>query len=113
MSRRQKRKPGARKTAGMKSAGKNKASAMKKAGKGIFQKKKQSASLKKITGVQGDIARTEATRKIWNYIKRNDMQDDKERRKIVIPASDDLAKVLGSGRVDMLKVAQKLSDHLS
>jgi upstream activation factor subunit UAF30 len=56
--------------------------------------------------------RTEVTKKIWAYIKKNNLQDPKERR--MINADDKLKKVFGGkGRVSMFEMTKHVNDHLS
>lgn len=57
-----------------------------------------------------EATRPEVTKKIWEYIKGNDLQDPKNKRTIVPDAK--LAKVLGSKEpIDMMKLAGLLSPH--
>merc|ERR550537_1153234 len=55
-----------------KANGKKMAAAMKKAGKGIFAPKTLSDALAKVCGVK-KAPRTEVTKKIWAYIKKNSL----------------------------------------
>ena len=55
--------------------------------------------------------RTEITKKLWAYIKKNDLQDPKNKR--MINPDDKLKKVLGSKPIDMFKMTAKVSKHLS
>jgi len=58
------------------------------------------------------LPRTEVTKKIWNYIKKNGLQDQKERRYIL--ADDKLKSVFGGkSRVSMFEMTKLLSKHLS
>jgi upstream activation factor subunit UAF30 len=55
--------------------------------------------------------RTEITKKLWGYIKRNNLQDPKERRMIV--ADDKLKPVFGGkGRVSMFEMTKLVNKHL-
>src|SRR5579862_1145330 len=57
------------------------------------------------------LSRPEVTKKVWDYIKKHNLQDPKNKRLIVPDAK--LAKVFGSKKpVDMLKLAGILSPHL-
>lgn len=60
-----------RATAARKAAGAARALAMKKAGKGIFAPKSLSESLAAICGGKKTLPRTEVTKGIWAYIKKN------------------------------------------
>merc|ERR1719191_1994800 len=57
-----------------KANGKKMAAAMKKAGKGIFAPKTLSDALAKVCGGK-KMPRTEVTKKIWVYIKKNKLND--------------------------------------
>jgi upstream activation factor subunit UAF30 len=55
--------------------------------------------------------RTEVTKKIWAYIKKNNLQDPKERRMIV--ADDKLKKVFGGkSKVSMFEMTKLVNNHL-
>src|SRR3954468_3530382 len=56
------------------------------------------------------IPRTEVTKKLWQYIKRNGLQDAKERR--MINADDKMRAVLGKGRVSMFEMTKLVNKHL-
>jgi len=58
------------------------------------------------------VPRTEAVRKIWVYIKKNNLQNPKNKRNIL--ADDKLAKVFGGKKeVTMFELAGILGKHLS
>jgi chromatin remodeling complex protein RSC6 len=69
-----------------------------------------SAELAEIVG-KDDLPRSEVVSKVWAYIKKNDLQDAKDRRKI--NADDKLAKVFGSKSSDMFEMNKHLSRHLA
>ena len=55
--------------------------------------------------------RTEITKKIWGYIKRNGLQDAKERR--MINADDKLRAVFGGkGKVSMFEMTKLVNKHI-
>ena len=55
--------------------------------------------------------RTEVTKKIWAYIKRNGLQDKKNRR--MINADDKLKPVFsGKSQVSMFEMTKLVSKHL-
>lgn len=59
-----------------------------------------------------DLPRTEVTKKIWAYIKKNGLQDSKNRR--MINADDKLKAVFGGKKsVSMFEMTKLLSKHLS
>ena len=94
--------------------------AKKKAKKGGGKKRKPnaafmkpmspSATLAAVIG-SGSMPRTEVTKKIWGYIKRNGLQDKKNRRNI--NADDKLKAVFGGkSSVSMFEMTKLVSKHL-
>ncbi|CAN5712591.1 SWIB/MDM2 domain-containing protein [soil metagenome] len=63
--------------------------------------------------IGGDpLPRTEATKKIWDYIKSNDLQDPANRR--MINADAKLKPVFGGrDQVSMFEMTKLMSQHLS
>ncbi len=58
------------------------------------------------------LPRTEVVKKVWDYIKKNKLQDAKERRNINADAN--LQKVFGGKKtVSMFEMAKHISKHLS
>ena len=58
------------------------------------------------------LPRTEVTKRLWAYIKKNNPQDPKERRNI--NADDNLKKVFnGKKQVSMFEMTKLVSKHLS
>jgi upstream activation factor subunit UAF30 len=69
-----------------------------------------SATLAAVIGSNG-MPRTEVTKKIWGYIKRNGLQDKKNRR--MINADDKLKAVFsGKSQVSMFEMTKLVSKHL-
>jgi chromatin remodeling complex protein RSC6 len=72
---------------------------------------KPSAELAAVVGA-GTITRGEVVSKIWDYIKKNKLQDPANKREI--NADDKLQKVFdGKARVNMFEMNKYLSKHLS
>jgi len=71
---------------------------------------KPSAALAEVIGAVA-VPRTEAVRKIWVYIKKNNLQNPKNKRNIL--ADDKLSKVFGKKEVTMFELAGILGKHLS
>lgn len=68
------------------------------------------SELAAITG-PGPMPRTEIIKKLWDYIKKNKLQDPKNKRNIVPDST--LAKVFGSSAaIDMFKMTSKVSKHI-
>lgn len=86
----------------------------------MTKQKKPSAFMKPVkpsaalAAVVGDkpMPRTEVTKKLWEYIKKNKLQDPNNKRMIV--PDEKLAVVFGSSSpIDMFKMTSKVSQHLS
>jgi chromatin remodeling complex protein RSC6 len=70
-----------------------------------------SATLAEIVGAK-PIPRTEVTSKVWAYIKKNKLQDQKNKRQI--NADDKLQAVFGGKKsVNMFEMTKLVSKHLS
>lgn len=60
---------------------------------------------------RGPMPRTEVTKKLWEYIKKHKLQDEKAKRQI--NPDEKLAKVLGGKQsIDMFQMTKKVSLHL-
>ena len=57
------------------------------------------------------IPRTEVTKKLWAYIKKNKLQDSKNRRNI--NADDKLRPIFKKDQVSMFEMTKLVSKHLS
>ncbi|MBI4425291.1 MAG: SWIB/MDM2 domain-containing protein [Elusimicrobia bacterium] len=69
-----------------------------------------SAELSAIVGSK-PLPRTEVVKKLWAYIKKNDLQDKKNKRNI--NADENLAKVFGGKKqVNMFQMTALVSKHL-
>jgi chromatin remodeling complex protein RSC6 len=69
-----------------------------------------SEALSEIVG-KGPMPRTEVTKKLWDYIKKNKLQDPKAKRQI--NPDQKLAKVVGtSNSIDMFQMTKKVAAHL-
>ena len=103
------RKP-ARKTTARKKA--TKKTAKKRTPSAAFMKPMQpSTSLAAVVG-SSPLPRTEVTKKLWQYIKRNGLQDSKNRR--AINADEKLRPVFGGkSQVTMFEMTSKVNKHLS
>jgi chromatin remodeling complex protein RSC6 len=113
-----KTKAKAKKTTAKKKAAKKKPAA-KKTGRTMKARKPNAAFMKPMTPSDSlatiiggkPMPRTEVTKKIWAYIKRNGLQDKVERR--YINADDKLKTVFGGkNRVSMFEMTALVSKHL-
>jgi len=68
------------------------------------------ASLAEVIGAD-PLPRTQVTKKIWDYVKRNGLQDATNKR--MINADDKLRKVFdGKSQVSMFEMTKLVSKHL-
>ena len=116
------KKGGAKKSAAKKGGAKKaakKAPARKTAKKGGAKRKPNAAFMapkqpdEALGAVVGNnpIPRTEITKKLWAYIKRNGLQDAKERR--MINADDKLKPVFGNkAKVSMFEMTKLVNKHI-
>jgi chromatin remodeling complex protein RSC6 len=105
------KKPAAKKTAVKKPAAKKKAPAKKRTPNAAFMKPMiPSVVLGAVIG-SNPLPRTEVTKKVWDYIKKNNLQDKSNRR--MINADDKLRSVFGGKRqVSMFEMTKLVSGHL-
>src|ERR671910_572819 len=113
------KKPAAKKAAAKKPAKKasaKKAPAKKAAAKKPAAKRKPNAAFMKamtpspsLAAIVGSnpLPRTEVTKKVWDYIKKNKLQDAVNRR--MINADDRLKQVLGKSKVTMFEMTKLIS----
>lgn len=113
------KKAAPKKKAAKKSAPK-KAAPKKKAPKKAKSARKPNAAFMKplepspaLAAVIGNkpVPRTEVVKKLWVYIKKNNLQDPKNRRNIL--ADEKLKPVFGKASVTMFDMAKIISKHLS
>jgi chromatin remodeling complex protein RSC6 len=85
-----------------------------------MEKKKNSAFMKPLNLSEdlqavvgkGPMPRSEVVKKLWDYIKKNGLQDAKNRRNI--NADDKLKKIFGGkGVVSMFEMNKLVAKHLS
>lgn len=69
-----------------------------------------SPDLAEIVG-KSDLPRSEVVKKVWDYIKKHDLQDAKDRRQI--NGDDKLQKIFGKHSVSMFEMNKHLSAHLT
>ena len=114
-------KKAATKKAATKKAAPKKAATKKAAPKKAAAKRKPNAAFMKALTISpalaavigaGPYPRTEVVKKLWVYIKKNGLQDAKNRR--AINADDKLKPVFGGkGQVSMFDMTKLVSKHLS
>lgn len=77
----------------------------------LLKPMKLSADLEAVVG-KGPMSRGEVVKQIWVYIKKNDLQNPKNKRNIL---ADDKLKVVfgGKSEVTMFEMTKLVSAHLS
>ena len=111
----------AKKKVAKKKAAKKKVAKKKVAKKKVAKKKRKpnpafmkpvtiSAALAAIVGSK-PLPRTQVTKKLWEYIKKNKLQDAINKR--MINADAKLKEVLGKAKVSMFEMTKLVSKHLS
>ncbi len=98
------------KKAAAKKAPAKKGGAKRKPNAAFMAPKMPDAALAAVVGAN-PIPRTEITKKLWAYIKKNNLQDAKERR--MINADDKLKPVFGGkGKVSMFEMTKLVNKHI-
>ena len=107
------RKPAAKRKTAKKAPAKKKTAkkAAKRAPNPAFMRAMQpDAALAAVVG-NNPMPRTEITKKLWGYIKKNGLQDQKERR--MINADDKLKPVFGGkSKVSMFEMTKLVNKHM-
>jgi chromatin remodeling complex protein RSC6 len=86
-----------------------KAAAKRKPNAAFMKAMTPSAALAAIVGAN-PLPRTEVTKKVWDYIKKNKLQDAVNKR--MINADERLKSVLGKAKVTMFEMTKLISSHL-
>ncbi len=101
----------AKKKATKKAPAKKKAAAKRKPNAAFMKAMQPSPQLSAVIG-SGAMPRTEVTKKIWAYIKKNNLQDSKNKRNI--NADDKLRDVFGGKKqVSMFEMTKLVNKQLS
>ena len=69
-----------------------------------------SEALSKVVGPKM-LPRTQVVKKLWEYIKKHDLQDKKNRRNVNADAN--LKPIFGKPQVSMFEMTKLISKHLS
>jgi upstream activation factor subunit UAF30 len=110
------KKGGAKKAAKKSAAKKSSGAAKKKSGakrtpNAAFMAPKQPDDMLGAVVGNNPLPRTEITKKLWAYIKKNGLQDAKERR--MINADDKLKPVFGNkAKVSMFEMTKLVNKHI-
>jgi chromatin remodeling complex protein RSC6 len=81
-----------------------------KANSAFMKPLKLTADLEAVVG-KGPMPRSEVVKKLWAYIKKNNLQNPKNKRNIIADAK--LKLVFGKGEVNMFEMTKLVSKHLS
>ena len=112
------KKPAAKKPAVKKTATPAKKPAAKKAAKpavkripnaGFMKAMTPSARLAAVVGAM-PLPRTEVVKKVWEYIKKNKLQDASNKR--MINADEKLREIFGKAQVSMFEMTKIINQHL-
>ena len=98
-----------KKAAGRKTAKKKKKSSGRKPNAAFMAPVTPSAALSEVVGSK-PLPRTELTKKLWAYIKKNNLQDATNRR--MIKADDRLRPIFGKSQVDMFQMTSLVNKHV-
>jgi upstream activation factor subunit UAF30 len=114
------KKAAVKKAAPAKKAAAKKAPAKKVAKKAPAKKRTPNAAFMKAMTPSGSLAaiigdkplpRTEVTKKVWEYIKKNDLQDKAKRT--MINADAKLKEIFKKAQVSMFEMTKLINSHLS
>ncbi len=84
---------------------------MAKARGGLAQKVQPDAMLAKVVGNQA-MTRSEITKKVWDYVKKNNLQDSENRR--MINADATMRPIFnGQSQVSMFEMTKLVNQHVS
>ncbi|MES2857472.1 MAG: SWIB/MDM2 domain-containing protein [Bdellovibrionota bacterium] len=98
-----------KKTAAKKAPAKKATTKKAASGGGFMKELAVSDTLAAVIGAK-PVPRTEVTKKLWAYIKKNNLQDPKNKRDIL--ADEKLKAVFGKGRVNMFEMTKLVGKHL-
>lgn len=101
----------AKKTAAKKTAAKKSSGAKRKPNAAFMKEMTPSPALAEVVGNK-PMPRTEVVKKLWAYIKKNNLQDPKEKR--MINADDKLKPIFGGKKqVSMFEMTKLVNKQLS
>ena len=104
------KKAPAKKKSSASSKGGSKGGAKRKPNAAFMRAMQPDPALSAVVG-SGAIPRTEVTKKIWAYIRKNDLQDSKNRR--MINADEKLREVFGGKKqVSMFEMTKLVNKHM-
>ena len=79
--------------------------------KALSKKLKPSAQLAEVLGNTRSISRAEAVKELWDYFKKNDLQNPSNKREIL--ADEKLQPLFGKKKITMFEVGRIVNDNLA
>ncbi len=76
----------------------------------LNQKLRPSPELAGILGNSQPVTRAEAVKKLWDYVKQNNLQNPQNKREIL--ADDQLRPLFGKEKITMFEVGKVINSHL-
>lgn len=86
-----------------------KAAGTKKTNSAFMKPMQPSDDLAKVVGSE-PLPRSEVTKKIWEHIKKNKLQNPENKREII--ADEKLQAVFGTKKLDMFQMTKAVNKHL-
>ena len=86
-----------------------KAAGKKKANSAFMKPMQPSEHLAKIVGSE-PLPRSEVTKKVWEHIKGNNLQNPENKRQII--ADEKLRPIFGGEKLDMFQMTKAINKHL-
>jgi chromatin remodeling complex protein RSC6 len=82
---------------------------VRKANPALLKPLNLSADLEAVVG-KGPMPRSQVVKKLWEYIKKHDLQNPQNKRNI--KADDKLKPIFGKGEVNMFEMTKLVSAHM-
>jgi upstream activation factor subunit UAF30 len=82
---------------------------VRKANPALLKPMDLSEELEAVVG-KGPLPRSQVVKKLWDYIKKNDLQNPQNKRNII--ADDKLLPIFGKKEVTMFEMTKLVSAHL-
>ena len=86
-----------------------KAAGKTKANVALSKPVQPSEQLAKVVGAE-PLPRSEVTKKVWDHIKKNRLQNPENKREII--ADDKLQPIFGAKKLDMFQMTKAINNHL-
>jgi chromatin remodeling complex protein RSC6 len=76
----------------------------------LNQKLRPSPELASILGNSQSVTRAEAVKKLWDYVKKENLQNPENKREIM--ADENLKPLFGKDKITMFEVGKVINSHL-